>query len=111
VELVYKNCDSIFYVVQQMPEFPGGDQKLFDYLRENYHIPVNEKKSAGRIYVSFIVNQTGGIENVTILRGINEALDAEAVRVVKSFPNWIPAKHCNKPVKVKYNLPINVQAR
>jgi TonB family protein len=110
IQIIYKNCDSVFYVVDHMPEFPGGDQKLFEYLRTNYHIPDTEKKSAGgRIYVSFIVNTTGGIENVSIIRGVSAALDAEAVRVVNNFPPWIPGKHCGKAVKVKYNLPISIQ--
>ena len=66
-----------------------------------------DKEIQGSVFVTFIVNKDGSINNPTILRGIGSGCDEEAIRVVKLMPNWEPGKIKGKPVPVQYNLPIN----
>ncbi|MCK9398362.1 MAG: TonB family protein [Bacteroidales bacterium] len=98
----------IFMVVESMPEFPGGDSALYRFLTENIHYPDSTKKAGiqGRVFMTFAVNKDGSISDVQVLRGIGGGCDEEALRVVKSMPNWIPGKQRGKPVRVQYNLPI-----
>lgn len=91
-----------------MPRFPGGDEELFAYLRKNlkYLQEARALEMAGIVYVSFVVETDGSITEVTLARGIGNFCDEEAMRVVKSMPNWTPGKQNNIPVRVRYNLPI-----
>jgi protein TonB len=101
--------EEIFTIVEKMPEFPGGIEALFSYLGKNIEYPdlAKDAKIEGKVYITFVVNSNGGIDNVMVLRGIGGGCDEEAVRVVKSMPTWIPGKQRGKAVKVQYNLPIN----
>lgn len=98
----------IFTVVESMPEFPGGMGALMKYLAENIKYPALAKESGiqGRVFINFVVEPDGSISNVKVLRGIGGGCDEEAVRVVKSMPNWKPGKQRGKPVRVSYNLPV-----
>jgi TonB family protein len=98
----------IFMVVEGMPEFPGGDTALYRFLTENIHYPDSAKTAGiqGRVFITFVVNKDGSISDVRVLRGIGGGCDEEALRVVKSMPNWIPGTQRGKPVHVQYNLPI-----
>lgn len=98
----------IFTVVESMPEFPGGMGALMKYLAENIKYPDLAKESGiqGRVFINFVVEPDGSISNVKVLRGIGGGCDEEAVRVVKSMPNWKPGKQRGKPVRVSYNLPV-----
>lgn len=100
--------DPVFRVVEVMPEFPGGTDKLMEFIRNNIKYPKEALKEGaeGTSFVSFVVMKDGSIEEVKILRGFNEACDAEAVRVVSSMPKWDPGKQRGKPVNVEFNLPI-----
>lgn len=99
----------VFMVVEEMPEFPGGVSGLMEYLRDNLKYPVKakEKKIEGRVTAAFVVSRDGSIRDVQIVRGVDPDLDAEAIRVIKSMPNWKPGKQRGKNVAVKYTLPIN----
>ncbi len=99
----------IFMVVEQMPEFPGGQQELFRYISENIQYPAIAKENGiqGKVFIQFVVGKDGSITNVTVLRGVDPSLDKEAVRVVKSMPKWKPGKQRGKPVYVRYQVPIN----
>ena len=101
----------IFTVVEQQPEFPGGMEKLGDYLEQNLRYPeaAQKAKAQGRVFVSFIVTKTGEVDNVNVLKGIGFGADEEAVRVVSEMPRWTPAKQSGHVVNVRYNLPINFQ--
>jgi protein TonB len=94
--------------VEEMPMFPGGDAALLDFLRKNlkYHEEAKDIGTAGRVFISFVVEINGVITDVTIMRGIGNGCDEEAVRVVKSMPNWTPGKQNNIPVRVKFSLPV-----
>lgn len=98
----------IFTIVEDMPEFPGGQEELFKYLGKSIKYPPMAKEAGiqGVVYVSFVVNEKGEIKDVEVLRGIGGGCDDEAIRVVKAMPNWTPGKQRGKPVKVQYNLPI-----
>lgn len=98
----------IFTVVESMPEFKGGMQKLYEYLGNNIKYPVMAKESGiqGKVYVTFVVERDGSITDVRVLRGIGGGCDEEAVRVVQSMPNWTPGMQRGKPVRVQYNLPV-----
>ncbi|MBC3784239.1 TonB family protein [Spirosoma utsteinense] len=98
----------VFTVVEQAPEFPGGMDELEVYLTKNLRYPADARKAnvKGRVFVQFVVTETGTIESLRILRGIGFGCDEEAVRVVSRMPNWTPGKQNGKPVSVQYNLPI-----
>ena len=98
----------VFMVVEQMPEFPGGEEALYKYLRANIKYPQSAKESGiqGRVFVTFIVEPDSSISDVRVLRGIGGGCDEEAIRVVKAMPKWIPGKQRGKPVRIQYNLPV-----
>lgn len=94
---------------EQMPQFPGGDQMLFNYLNYSVRYPVvaQEAKIQGRVIVQFYVNTSGVIEDLKVVRSVSYDLDQESLRVIRNSPNWIPGKIDGVPVRVKYTLPVN----
>jgi protein TonB len=100
-----------FITVEQMPEFPGGQEGLVNYLVENLNYPEKAKaeKITGKVYVSFVVEKDGSISNVKVLRDIGYGCGEEAVRVVKAMPRWKPGMQRGKNVRVQYTLPLNFQ--
>ena len=103
----------IFTIVEQMPEFPGGEEKLFEYLGKNIKYPsmARENGITGTVYVTFVVEGNGEISDVKKLRGIGGGCDEEAMRVVKAMPSWKAGKQNGKSVRVQYNLPIKFTLR
>lgn len=97
-----------FTVVEQMPEFPGGDAARVRFLQENMIFPQLAKESGitGTVYITFVVGRDGKLSGFKILRGIGGGCDEEAIRVLKMMPNWIPGKQGGKNVPVQFNLPI-----
>ncbi|MBC8111362.1 MAG: TonB family protein [Verrucomicrobia bacterium] len=104
-----EQANEVFTQVEVMPEFPGGMSELSKYLTKNIEYPfmANKVNISGKVYVSFIVNETGNIENAEIVKGIGYGWAEEALRLVKNMPQWFPGKQSGKAVKVKYVLPIN----
>lgn len=101
--------ETIYQVVEDQPEFPGGMQALMKYLRDNINYPriSRENNSQGRAYVNFVVNTDGSITDVEILKSSSDVyLDKEAVRVVESMPKWKPGKQAGKAVRVRFTLPV-----
>lgn len=100
--------DSVFTVVEDMPEYPGGFEAMSAFLAENIKYPEQAKKDKinGRVFVSFVVEKSGEVSNVKLLRGIGGGCDEEALRVVSNMPNWKPGTQKGKAVRVQYNLPI-----
>jgi len=94
--------------VEQMPTFPGGEDKMTEYLYANMKYPsmARETNIQGKVYVNFIVDEDGKINNVKVIRGIGGGCDEEAVRVVKGMPTWKPGKQNGRTVPVSFNLPI-----
>ena len=97
-----------FDVVEQMPQFPGGPAALMQFLSQNVKYPVEAHKAGvqGRVIASFVVEKDGSITEACIARSIHPSLDAEALRVIGSMPNWMPGKQNGEPVRVKYTVPI-----
>ena len=98
----------IFKVVEEMPEFPGGAAKMMEYIQKNIKYPMMARESdiQGRVFVNFVVEPNGEISNVEVLRGIGGGCDEEAVRVVKSMPNWKPGKQRGSAVRCAFTVPI-----
>ncbi len=101
----------IFTIVEDMPEFPGGQAELFKFIGKNINYPPMARENGidGTVYVGFVVMENGSIENVSIKRGLSgggAGCDAEAIRVVKEMPKWNPGKQRGKPVRVAFTLPI-----
>ena len=99
----------VYTIVEQMPEFPGGNEKLMEFISSNIQYPqeAKEKGVQGRVHVNFVVDTDGCIGDVKVLRGIGGGCDEEAVRVVKSMPQWQPGKQRGKAVKVAYTIPFD----
>jgi len=98
-----------FVVVEEMPLYPGGDSVLLAWIRENTKYPESAKKNGieGRVIVRFCITEVGGIDRVSVLKGVDTELDNEAIRVVKSLPKFKPGKQGGKPVPVWYMVPIS----
>ncbi|WP_372947809.1 energy transducer TonB [Mariniphaga sp.] len=99
----------VFFIVEDMPEFPGGELALRQYIANAIKYPViaQENGIQGRVYVTFVVNTDGSIADARIARGVDPSLDKEALRVVNTLPKWKPGKQRGKPVRVSYTVPIN----
>lgn len=98
----------IFYIVESMPEFPGGETAMRKYLGKNIEYPQMARESGihGRVFVTFVVEIDGRVTDIKVQRGIGGGCDEEAIRVVKNMPRWKPGKQRGKPVRVQFNLPI-----
>ncbi len=105
--IVYSN-DTII-LLDKMPEYPSGDAARNLFLAQNIVYPkeAKEKDIQGIVYVTFIVEEDGTVNNVKLLRGIGGGCDEEALRVVKMMPKWTPGNLKGKKVRVQFNLPIN----
>ena len=98
----------VYQIVEQMPEFPGGQEALFQYIAEHVNYPVEAKKAGayGRVFVGFVVEPDGSLSDVKVLRSIGFGCDEEAVRVVESMPKWKPGTHRDEAVRVRYFVPV-----
>lgn len=95
-------------MVEQKPQFPGGEAAMYKWLGDNivYPAAASEEGVQGRVVVEFVVGKDGSITNVRVVRPRHPALDKEAVRVIKSMPKWVPGRNNGQPVKVTYTLPV-----
>jgi TonB family protein len=100
--------DPIFYKVDTLPEFPGGEMALRNFLASEIKYPeiARENGIQGKVYVTFIVTKKGKVTEPKISRGVDPALDKEALRVVSSLPDWKPGKQGSKAVNVSYTVPV-----
>jgi|APHig6443717497_1056834.scaffolds.fasta_scaffold16648_3 protein TonB len=105
--------DSIFRVVEEMPEFPGGQLSLLKWIANHIKYPEEavQNEVEGRVFVQFVVDKDGGISNALVSRGVDTAIDNEALRVVNSLPTWKPGKQRGKPVRVAYTVPIKFELK
>nr|WP_321356734.1 energy transducer TonB [uncultured Draconibacterium sp.] len=104
-----EGANVVFFIVEDMPEFPGGDEALRKYIANALTYPevAQKKKIQGKVYVTFVVEKDGSVGDVKIARGVDPSLDKEALRVVKDLPMWKPGKQRGEPVRVSYTVPIN----
>lgn len=100
--------DEVFQVVEQVAEFPDGQAALFKWLSQNIKYPAvaRENNIQGKVTLRFIVEKDGSVNGVTVVRGANDLLDKEAVRVVKDMPKWKPGKQRGNAVRSYFTLPV-----
>lgn len=100
---------AVFFIVEEMPDFPGGQLALRKFIAQAIKYPViaQENGIQGKVFVNFVANKDGSVTGAKIARGVDPALDKEALRVVNSLPKWKPGKQGGKPVRVSYTVPIN----
>lgn len=98
----------MYFCLEEPPTFPGGDKALSNFINSNQVYPDNWRADSveGRVFVTFIVDSTGSIQNPKILKGLDPTLDSIALMIIRKMPKWSPGKQRNKPVAVQLNLPI-----
>ena len=103
--------EDAFDVVEEMPEFPGGPKALMDYLMENVKYPKTafDADIQGRVIAQFVVDKEGTVRDAHVVKSVDPALDAEALRVINNMPKWKPGRQNGKVVNVKYTIPVNFQ--
>ena len=104
-----KGHNEVFLVVENMPEYPGGEDAFRKDIIEAIKYPDEAKKKniKGKVFVSFVVNKEGKVENAKIERGVDPLLDKEALRVIKQLKTWKPGEQKGIKVKVKFTVPID----
>ena len=100
--------EDVYFEVEELPEFKGGQEALFKFIQTNIVYPEEAKKNGiqGKVFVSFVINESGVVDGAKIERSVNVSIDEEALRIVREMPEWIPGKKDGKPVKVSMTLPI-----
>ena len=100
--------DTVYQIVEQMPQYTGGEEAMMKYVAENIKYPqaAKDKNISGRVFVSFVIEKDGSVSNVKVVRGIGGGCDEEAARVIKEMPKWKPGMQKGKPVRVNYMMPI-----
>lgn len=109
-EEVEEKEDDIFVTAEEMPTFRGGDQSKFSkWVQSHVLYPqiASENGIQGKIYVGFVVETDGTVSNVTLTRGVESALDNEALRVVRSSPKWVAGKQRGAPVRIRFTITVN----
>ena len=98
----------VFAIVEEMPEYPGGNPALMDFIQNNLQYPDSglTLNLQGTVYVNFVIDIDGSVRDVKVLRGIGYGFDEAAVNVVEKLSNFIPGQQRGKPVQVSFNLPI-----
>lgn len=94
------------------PEFKGGIEKMYEYISTNFQYPEEAQRRSikGKMEVEFTVEKSGDITYVGILKGLDESVDAEVLKLLKAMPRWIPATKNGVPVRYKVSMPINIRA-
>jgi TonB family protein len=100
--------NGIYYVVEKMPQFPGGESELMNYIAKSIKYPADAQAKGiqGRIITRFVVNKQGKVEQAEIIRGVDLSCDNEALRVINAMPQFIPGEQNGEKVSVYYTLPI-----
>ncbi len=101
--------EAIFFIVEDMPKFQGGDiSKFREWVAQQIKYPAEAEKEGihGKVYVRFVVKSDGSVDKVEVVRGVDPLLDAEAERVISASPKWTPGKQRGKNVAVAFTIPI-----
>lgn len=109
--VVEENTNEIYNVagIEVKPDFPGGMDKFYKFVGNNYKTP-EEEGLKGKVYVTFVVEKDGSLTDIKVLRDIGYGTGAEAIRVLKKCPKWTPGEQNGKKVRVLYSLPITIQS-
>ena len=107
---------TVYIVVDKMPEYPGGVDKILkdirtctaNYWKKKYpnRRPIVHEDGISKVIVSLVINENGQVTDPEVLRRVDKDLDKEAIRIIKSMPRWIPGEHKGKKVKVRFTLPV-----
>ncbi|MBR5698480.1 MAG: M56 family metallopeptidase [Prevotella sp.] len=105
--------EGVFDVVEKMPEFPGGQEALMNFLQKNVKYPKEamDKGTQGRVVVQFVVGKDGSVTNPKVVKSVSPELDQEALRVVKMMPKWQPGKQKGEEVPVRFTIPVSFMLR
>ena len=100
--------EPIYIAVQETAVFSGGMEKMYKYLGNELTYPEIEKKYniQGKVYITFVVEKNGSLSDFKILKSVTKDIDAEAIRVMKASPKWIPGKQNGVPVRQQYTMAI-----
>ena len=103
----------VFTQVDSLPQFPGGEEKLKEYIEQNfdYSNVSTENDKVNTLHLNFVVQQNGMISSVRITKGVNASINREGIRLVKSMPLWKPGMKQGKKVNTSYNLPIKLKVK
>ena len=101
---------TIWDVVEQMPSFPDGYKKMLAYIEQNLRYPIvaEEMGLQGRVIIGIVVEKDGSLTDIKVVKSVDPSLDKEAIRLVKTMPNWIPGMQDGEPVRVKYLIPVTL---
>ncbi len=107
VESITEEADKPFIIVEQMPQFPGGEKEMMKFIKNNLRYPVSaiENGISGTVTVNFVVGRDGRITNIKVIRGIGGGCDEEAVRILEKMPAWSPGRQGGMAVLVSYTVP------
>lgn len=102
---------TIHIFVESQPQYKGGMDKFYKYLKDNIEYPRREKSIGvdGKVYLQFVIERDGSITDIQVLKGVSEGLDKEAVRVLNESPKWEPGSNRGQPVRVRMTIPISFQ--
>lgn len=112
--LMKSKYEDVFTLVEEMPEFSGGQSEMVKFIQTNLVYPKKGQKKGweGKVFLKFIIDETGKVVDPKVLKSTgHQILDDEALRVISLMPNWKPGKQNGKEVRVYYNLPINFTLR
>jgi len=103
--------NAIYQFVEVSPEFPGGEEELRRFIKENFVYPKDAKENGieGTVYVGFVVEKDGNLSNINVERGINKDCDEEALRITKMMPKWKPGRQGGKNTDMKFTIPVKFQ--
>jgi protein TonB len=107
-------ANTVFVIVEEMPEFEGGAAGLMRYISQNIVYPSIPREAGieGTVHISFVVNEQGNVEGVKVMRGMGHGCDEEVIRVVSKMPRWKKAgKNSGHPVKVRFNIPVSFKLK
>ncbi len=93
------------------PKFPGGTEKMFEFINENLHWPDTEADVQGRVVVLFTVEKDGSLSDIKVAKSLDSLFDKEAVRVVKSMPKWKPGMDNGEPIRVRSSVPVTFRLK
>ena len=101
--------ENVFEYLDNMPEFPGGEKAMMEWLSQNILYPKEavDGKIEGRVMISFVIEKDGSVSNAKVIRGIDESLDNEALRVVNAMPNWKPGMQDDQPARARFTIPVS----
>jgi TonB family protein len=108
-----KTDNNPFIVVEEMPEFPGGTDAMVAWITSNLKYPAEalKRKITGKVYVNFAVSSKGKVKNVVVSKSANPLLNAEAIRVISSMPDWKPGTQGGKSVEVQIKVPVEFKLK